>query len=1049
MKSVMWMAVVTGCVAAAVPTFGPRGGVYGQEGRGTREVPVRVFGQDAGEPDPEEAKRDEPVRVEKKDPNDIKNELGDLSLFRDLKKLAKPVRKGLWEEYVNQPYYTPEVKAEKLLFCGQYEDAEAAYQELLGKKDLEAKDKAAYQEGLAAAMLNQGRTRDIKRFNELMAKLPDAMKEGPSMLRLRVQALRMAGKTGEAKTLLRGVVEKTKLGAGSAADVLALFNAYGDLLERDAEYGAAVALYDQVAKLAEEKLPETPAVQTQVLNAIWRSGVLGGSSRDRNKFVVDRLGRVCNSDSTYWPAYLLSARILLAAHNDEDGGARINDVLSRNPNNLDAMYLSLEHAIETYNFEGAERAIDELKDRSESAEVKAEEGRLLLKKRTPEKALASLKEALGQNALMPRARGWLAATYFLLNDATRGEKELVKGAGEGGTAHPVTLFEAAEVLRDARQFRQAEKMYQQAAKAASWWSEPQAALAQLYLETGQEELAKKAYEEAYRIDPTNMRAVNQLKLLEEYMKDFERVESGGFLDAEHKVPRFIIKFSPADRVLAELARDWMDKVYPEVTGYFQHTLGTPTIIEFFPNHDEFGVRTTGLPWIGTVGACTGNVIAMDVPRGAAKNMMGAFDWARVLRHEFTHTVTLSMTNNRIPHWLTEAAACEQELAPRDWDNCQLLASNYRAGMLFTLDTLTWGFIKPKRSIDRRLAYMQSQWVYQYLVEVYGQPKMLEFLRAFGAGKTEHEAFASVYGKPSEEISKDFLVWAGKQIESWGLPADKLAKKEDLDKILKEKPDDPAALYQMAWLLVSSGQRGGLQAAKENLEKAAKGDPKNTKIRELLGAVYNNLKDKAKAKEILTKVVEEDPKRAVALRTLGLLAMGEKDYIAAEKWFTALQALRPGEDTSYLRLAGIYMVKKETRKAEAQFAALQMHEQHDEVVPRQLAMLYRDDGQLAEAESSAYRAVRINPYNAVNHHLYAQILMAEGEKSTNEETRRDFARRAAVAWKYATELQPTIADFWAGLAEGLGQSGDVAGAAAAAKKAVAIQAGSPAKKWIKE
>ena len=104
----------------------------------------------------------------------------------------------------------------------------------------------------------------------------------------------------------------------------------------------------------------------------------------------------------------------------------------------------------------------------------------------------------------------------------------------------------------------------------------------------------------------------------------------------------------------------------------------------FPSHEQFGVRTTGLPWIGTVGACTGNVIAMDVPRGGpgeGADLMGNFDWARVLRHEYTHTVTLALTNNRIPHWLTEAAACNQEQAPRDWDNCQLLASTSRATAL--------------------------------------------------------------------------------------------------------------------------------------------------------------------------------------------------------------------------------------------------------------------------------------------------------------------------------------------------------------------------------
>jgi hypothetical protein len=29
--------------------------------------------------------------------------------------------------------------------------------------------------------------------------------------------------------------------------------------------------------------------------------------------------------------------------------------------------------------------------------------------------------------------------------------------------------------------------------------------------------------------------------------------------------------------------------------------------------------------------------------------MGPFNWATVLRHEYTHTITLAATDNRIPH----------------------------------------------------------------------------------------------------------------------------------------------------------------------------------------------------------------------------------------------------------------------------------------------------------------------------------------------------------------------------------------------------------------
>jgi cytochrome c-type biogenesis protein CcmH/NrfG len=454
----------------------------------------------------------------------------------------------------------------------------------------------------------------------------------------------------------------------------------------------------------------------------------------------------------------------------------------------------------------------------------------------------------------------------------------------------------------------------------------------------------------------------------------------------------------------------------------------------FPSHEEFGVRTTGLPWIGTVGACTGNVIAMDVPRGGAQYLMGPFDWARVLRHEYTHTVTLAMTLNRIPHWLTEAAACNQEQAPRDWENCQLLASNFRAGTLFKIADLNWGFIKPKRSIDRQLAYMQSQWLYEYLVATYGVQKMLDFLHAFHDGKTEAQAWPAAYGKTMDDMDKEFHDWAGTQIESWGLPIDPLPKRAALDEALKKNPDDVDALVKLGWLLASSNDMAGAQ---KQLEKAVALDPKNVRARELLGTVLSR-KDKDKGRAMLETVVADDPRRPAAIRTLGLLAMGRKDYDEAAKWFLQLQQLRPLDDASYTNLAGIYLLKKDNKDAITQLEELCRHEQKDDRIPRRLAELYADENQLENARAAAFRAIRINPYNALNHLALGHILIADKKPAD-----------AVAAFQHAAEIQPQQVVCWEGLADARALAGDLPGAAQAAKKALALRPDSPAKKWLKE
>ena len=175
---------------------------------------------------------------------------------------------------------------------------------------------------------------------------------------------------------------------------------------------------------------------------------------------------------------------------------------------------------------------------------------------------------------------------------------------------------------------------------------------------------------------------------------------------------------------------------------------------------------------------------------------------------------------------------------------------------------------------------------------------------------------------------------------------------------------------------------------------------------------------------------------MALRTLGLLAMSQNDYDTAEKWLLQLQQVRPLEDTSYTSLAGIYLSRKQTDKAAAQLLELERHEQKDDRIPRRLAELYIDQKNLPDAQAAAYRAIRINPFNAVDHQLLAQIFVSENQPA-----------KAVEYWQAAADLQPRIVEFWEGLADAKGDSGDALALSAAAKKPLELLPTSKAKRWI--
>jgi len=992
-------------------------------------------GEGDGRDNPQRRADDQPPP--KRDPSDPKNQLGNLGLIRGLNRIIAPPKQGAWSQLLNQSYLPAAAKAQKLLFFGQYDQAEAAYNALL-KQD---PANQGYLENDLQAVLLQGQEPDRRRFETKWAALTEGQRSTARMTSLRAEAFESAGKSEEALPLLKAFVDAhPKLDPADAA-LLHLYVDYGRLLERGANYSAAAGVYDRVVASVSGEIPKDSEAATQWAIAVYRASTLEGKGREKHQAVLYQLAQIRNEDQTYWPAMLVEAEILLACHNEGDAGSAVMQVLDLNPGDLGARFLSVEHAVDQYDFEGAQNQLDEIKKQSDGAMASAYQGRLYLKERLPEKALAPLQEAVRKDPSLPEARGWLAATYYLLNQKDKMNQELSAIRTESDAAagmHPVALFQAGEVLRDARQFPTAEGFYVLAEKAASWWSEPAAALAEAYLDAGEEDKARATFDVAYQLDPYNLRAVNQIKMLET-LQAFATKESKGRLSPGSDKPAFIIRYNPRDEILATLAVDWMEKVRPDIWSYFHITdLPEPTVIEFFPTHDQFSVRTTGLPWIGTVGATSNNVIAMDVPRdavtgGGAKNALGTFDWARVLRHEYTHVVTLAMTENRIPHWLTEAAAVEQEQSPRDWETCQLLCSNFRAGTLFKIADLNWGFIKPKRTIDRQLAYMQSQWLYEYLVATYGQPKMLEFLQCFHDGLTEPQAWQKTYGKTMQAVDAEFLPWAGKQLESWGLPSEPLPKLAELNAALAKDPNDKQALFDMSWLYASAG---GYPDARKNLEKLVALDPANTQARELLGAVLFGMKETDAAKTMLQQVVKEDPKRAVALRTLGFIAMGSRDLDSAANLFTQLQQVRPLDETSYSNLAGIYLAKKESEKAAGQLLELEKHEQYDERIPRKLAELYVEEKKLPDAEAAAFRAVRINPFNAVNHELLAQIFVSEGRVAD-----------AVPYWQNATALQPRIAEFWEGLADSQGTLGNKTEAAGAARKAIELQPDSSAKKWL--
>jgi tetratricopeptide (TPR) repeat protein len=242
----------------------------------------------------------------------------------------------------------------------------------------------------------------------------------------------------------------------------------------------------------------------------------------------------------------------------------------------------------------------------------------------------------------------------------------------------------------------------------------------LYMREGDEEKARGYLETGFEGDRYNLRAYNQLQLLDS-LDTYSRYATEHF--------EFRLQ-AASDSLLVDLLSERMEAIYEELVPRHEWRPERRTIVEVFPSHDLFSARVTGLPWIGGIPAvCFGHVIATDSPRTLA----GRTNWEDVLRHEFGHVLALGMTEKKVPFWFTEGLSVFLEKYPRglSWD--LNLVSAYVDGDLVSVDSLTIAFTRPRSMNQRMLAYHESGLIVADLVRREGWDVVPELLREFGEG----------------------------------------------------------------------------------------------------------------------------------------------------------------------------------------------------------------------------------------------------------------------------------------------------------------------------
>ncbi len=757
-------------------------------------------------------------------------------------------------------YYNDLDKAKAQVFAGRYKTA------LLTLESAAKGDPTEIASVKASALAATGRREDA-----LSVLSAPHVSQRPSVQVKRARILADLGRLDESIALLKSLIQ-------SDPDSLIAHFCLGEIAERTGDLDTAKSAYEWIHKTYYDQWQgqghkefDDPEQVTLMGRAFDRYATITGAYADNaklNNLILRVFVQAYDIiDRAYWPAHLAAAEFFLARGDVKQATEELKAVLAANPNEPTAHELLGIIAIQTFSFDAADQQIAALRavDRN-SIIADLIETRTLIQQRRPKDAERPVKRVLAQQPNNIEALSLLAAASALQLNEDKVQSllaEIEKLDPDNASAY----YELGDALGGMRQYPRAEKMYEIAIDRAPWWTAPRNGLGLLLTQSGDEDKAKIVLDAAQRLDPFNFRTANYLILLDQLAKM-----------ARKETDHFIIYYdAQQDPILADYFADYLESVYKEVCDAFRYEPAVKTMIEVFPTHEAFSVRTTGSPWIGTVGASTGRVIAMVAPRRGRKTL-GPFNFAQVLRHEFTHTVTLAATENRIGHWLTEGLAVDQEHSPMRFEWAQMLYQAATKKQLFNMDDLTWAFVRPKKPQDRQLAYAQSFWTCKYIEEKWGHDALLKMMAEYKAGKTQEKVFENVLNITPDAFSADFFAWAETQVSGWGYDEQtnkkvaELTKKAeaqtegrqyaDAIKTWKEvaalHPMDPLPPQRLAGLFLIKETYDPQQAALHLLRLQAVSLKDNRFSKRLARLYLDDLKDLAKAQQYAIDAVYTDP-----------------------------------------------------------------------------------------------------------------------------------------------------------------------------------------------
>ena len=421
-------------------------------------------------------------------------------------------------------------------------------------------------------------------------------------------------------------------------------------------------------------------------------------------------------------------------------------------------------------------------------------------------------------------------------------------------------------------------------------------LSQDLLRLAEDEDGWKMADAAHKADGYDTTIFNLLTLRDKLEK-FETLED------DH----FIVRMSKREAgIYGARVQSLLNEARTVLTKKYGLELTDKVTVEIFPEENDFAVRTFGMPAVsGFLGVCFGKVITANSPASQLENPS---NWESVLWHEFCHVVTLQLTKNKMPRWLSEGISVYEE-SQRNPVWGQRMTPEFVAlikeGELTPVAELSSAFLSPASGMHLQFAYYESSLVVEYIIREFGAEAIRKTLVDLGQGMNINDALER-NTNGIEPLQAGFEKFVAERVATMAPGAD-LSVPEDNLKVtekaqwMADHPTSLTALMIRAQLHMRQKQWDKAIEPLETHYRLFPNDGSGTALSGLATA-YRELGNVPAEKDALMKLMRVSSDSLGAFRRLLKLQVEESEWEAALDTGNRILAVNPLIKETHRQLA---------------------------------------------------------------------------------------------------------------------------------------------------